>query len=125
MFLDAILHQKVQKILHIVLLVQRLHKKGVRLRIRGQGRKAGFPAPQQMGVVCQSAETPLLGFPEFLRLGLLTDIGFLRGRLAVIEQSKILGQFFRSLFGGEVIQSGGKVDHITVRPAAETVKAAV
>ncbi len=67
LFLDAILHQKVQKILHIVLLVQRLHKKGVRLILRGQGRKAGFPAPQQMGVVCQRAETPLLGFPEFLR----------------------------------------------------------
>lgn len=112
-------------IAYILLSLDCLHKAGVRFFLRGFGRIAGFPLAEQMVVVGQDAKGMVSVRPKFLRFGFLPDIGPSQGCLAVIDQAKILGQFFGGFFGGQIVEPGSEVDHIPIRTAAETVETGI
>ena len=98
------------------------HKAGVRFFLRCLGRIVGLPFFQQIVVIGQYAITPLPVLPKLLCLGFLPDIPPAGRGLTVIDQAKVLCQFLRRFFWGEVKELCSKVDHIASSSAAETVE---
>ena len=94
---------------------------GVRFFLRCAGRTVGFPFFQQIVVIGQYAITPLPVLPKLLCLGFLPDIPPAGRGLTVIDQAKVLCQFLRRLFWGEVKEFCGKVDHIPICTASKAV----
>ena len=80
------------------------------------------PFFQQMVVIGQYAITPLPVLPKLLCLGFLPDISPAGRGLTVIDQAKVLCQFLRRFFWGEVKELCGKVDHIPICTTAKAVE---
>ena len=98
------------------------HKAGVRFLLRCPGRMVGLPFFQQIVVIGQYAITPLPVLTKLLCLGFLPDIPPAGRGLTVIDQAKVLCQFLRRFFWGEVKELCGKVDHIPICTAAKAVE---
>ena len=98
------------------------HKAGVRFLLRCPGRMVALPFFQQMVVIGQYAITPLPILTKLLCLGFLPDIPPAGRGLTVIDQAKVLCQFLRRFFWGEVKELCGKVDHIPICTAAKAVE---
>ena len=81
-----------------------------------------LPFFQQMVVIGQYAITPLPILTKLLCLGFLPDIPPAGRGLTVIDQAKVLCQFLRRFFWGEVKELCGKVDHIPIFTAAKAVE---
>lgn len=81
-----------------------------------------LPIFQQIVVIGQYAITALSILPKLLCLGFLPDISPAGRGLAVIDQAKVLCQFLRRFFWGEVKELCGKVDHIPICTATKAVE---
>lgn len=81
-----------------------------------------LPIFQQIVVIGQYAITALSILPKLLCLGFLPDISPAGRGLTVIDQAKVLCQFLRRFFWGEVKELCGKVDHIPICTAAKAVE---
>lgn len=81
-----------------------------------------LPIFQQIVVIGQYAITALSILPKLLCLGFLPDISPAGRGLTVIDQAKVLCQFLRRFFWGEVKELCGKVDHIPIFTAAKAVE---
>lgn len=81
-----------------------------------------LPIFQQIVVIGQYAVTALSILPKLLCLGFLPDISPAGRGLTVIDQAKVLCQFLRRFFGGEVKELCGKVDHIPICTTAKAVE---
>lgn len=81
-----------------------------------------LPIFQQIVVIGQYAVTALSILPKLLCLGFLPDISPAGRGLTVIDQAKVLCQFLRRFFWGEVKELCGKVDHIPIFTAAKAVE---
>ena len=79
----------------------------------------------QIVVIGQYAITPLPVLPKLLCLVFLPDISPAGRGLTVIDQAKVLCQFLRRFFWGEVKELCGKVDHIPIFTAAKAVESLV
>ena len=84
-----------------------------------------LPIFQQMVIIGQYAVTALSILPKLLCLGFLPDISPAGRGLTVIDQAKVLCQFLRRFFWGEVKELCGKVDHIPIFTAAKAVESLV
>ena len=122
LFFFTFIKKKVQQVLYIGFLLDRFHKTGVRFFLRCPGRIVGLPFFQQIVVIGQYAITPLPILPKLLCLGFLPDIPPAGRSLTVIDQAKVLCQFLRRFFWGEVKELCGKVDHIPICTAAKAVE---
>src|SRR5699024_10531936 len=122
LFLRAVLQEKIQQVARIVLFLNCLHEPGVWSFLRCFGRIVRFPLSEQMIVVSQDTKGMVPVLLELLCLGFLSDIAPPGRGLAVISQAKILGQLLSGLLGGQVVEPGGKVDHVAGGPAAEAVE---
>ena len=125
LFLRAVLQKKIQQIAYIIFSLDCLHEAGVWIFLRRFWGIVGFPFSEQMIVVGQDTKGMVPVLPEFLPLASLPDIAPPGRGLTVISKAKILGQLLGGLPGGEVIEPGGKVDHVAVCAAAETVETGV
>lgn len=81
-----------------------------------------LPIFQQIVVIGQYAITALSILPKLLCLGFLPDISPAGRGLTVIDQAKVLCQFLRRFFWGEVKELCGKVDHIPIFTATKAVE---
>lgn len=81
-----------------------------------------LPIFQQIVVIGQYAITALSILPKLLCLGFLPDISPAGRGLTVIDQAKVLCQFLRRFFWGEVKELCGKVDHIPICTATKAVE---
>lgn len=81
-----------------------------------------LPIFQQIVVIGQYTVTALSILPKLLCLGFLPDISPAGRGLTVIDQAKVLCQFLRRFFWGEVKELCGKVDHIPICTAAKAVE---
>lgn len=81
-----------------------------------------LPIFQQMVIIGQYAVTALSILPKLLCLGFLPDISPAGRGLTVIDQAKVLCQFLRRFFWGEVKEFCGKVDHIPIFTATKAVE---
>lgn len=81
-----------------------------------------LPIFQQIVVIGQYAITALSILPKLLCLVFLPDISPAGRGLTVIDQAKVLCQFLRRFFWGEVKELCGKVDHIPIFTAAKAVE---
>ena len=122
LFFFTFIKKKVQQVLYIGFLLDRFHKAGVRFFLRCSGRIVGLPFFQQIVVIGQYAITLLPILPKLLCLGFLPDISPAGRGLTVIDQAKVLCQFLRRFFWGEVKELCGKVDHIPICTAAKAVE---
>ena len=122
LFFFTFIKKKVQQVLYIGFLLDCFHKAGVRFFLRCPGRTVGFPFFQQIVVIGQYTVTALSILPKLLCLVFLPDISPAGRGLTVIDQAKVLCQFLRRFFWGEVKELCGKVDHIASSSAAETVE---
>ena len=102
MFFFTFIKKKVQQVLYIGFLLDCFHKAGVRFFLRCFGRTVGFPFFQQIVVIGQYAVTALSILPKLLCLVFLPDISPAGRGLTVIDQAKVLCQFLRRFFWGEV-----------------------
>ena len=118
----AVLQEKIQKIAHIVLFLDCLHESGMWIFLRRFGCVVGFPLSEQMVVVGQNAKGMISILFEFLRFRFLPDIVPPGRSLTVISQAKILGQLLGGLFGGQIVEPCGEVDHIAGGSAAKAVE---
>lgn len=84
-----------------------------------------LPIFQQIVVIGQYTVTALSILPKLLCLGFLPDISPAGRGLTVIDQAKVLCQFLRRFFWGEVKELCGKVDHIPIFTAAKAVESLV
>ena len=84
-----------------------------------------LPIFQQMVIIGQYAVTALSILPKLLCLVFLPDISPAGRGLTVIDQAKVLCQFLRRFFWGEVKELFGKVDHIPIFTAAKAVESQV
>ena len=125
LFFFTFIKKKVQQVLYIGFLLDCFHKAGVRFFLRCPGRTVGFPFFQQIVVIGQYAVTALSILPKLLCLGFLPDISPAGRGLTVIDQAKVLCQFLRRFFWGEVKELCGKVDHIPIFTAAKAVESLV
>ena len=80
-----------------------------------------LPIFQQIVVIGQYAVTALSILPKLLCLVFLPDISPAGRGLTVIDQAKVLCQFLRRFFWGEVKELCGKVDHIPICTASKAV----
>ena len=122
LFFFTFIKKKVQQVLYIGFLLDCFHKTGVRFFLRCPGRMVALPFFQQIVVIGQYAITPLPILTKLLCLGFLPDIPPAGRGLTVIDQAKVLCQFLRRFFWGEVKELCSKVDHIASSSAAETVE---
>lgn len=81
-----------------------------------------LPIFQQIVVIGQYAVTALSILPKLLCLVFLPDISPAGRGLTVIDQAKVLCQFLRRFFWGEVKELCGKVDHIPIFTATKAVE---
>lgn len=81
-----------------------------------------LPIFQQIVVIGQYTVTALSILPKLLCLGFLPDISPAGRGLTVIDQAKVLCQFLRRFFWGEVKELCGKVDHIPIFTATKAVE---
>lgn len=81
-----------------------------------------LPIFQQIVVIGQYTVTALSILPKLLYLGFLPDISPAGRGLTVIDQAKVLCQFLRRFFWGEVKELCGKVDYIPIFTAAKAVE---
>lgn len=84
-----------------------------------------LPIFQQIVVIGQYTVTALSILPKLLCLVFLPDISPAGRGLTVIDQAKVLCQFLRRFFWGEVKELCGKVDHIPIFTAAKAVESLV
>ena len=122
LFFFTFIKKKVQQVLYIGFLLDCFHKAGVRFFLRCFGRTVGFPFFQQIVVIGQYAVTALSILPKLLCLVFLPDISPAGRGLTVIDQAKVLCQFLRRFFWGEVKELCGKVDHIPICTATKAVE---
>ena len=122
LFFFTFIKKKVQQVLYIGFLLDCFHKAGVRFFLRCFGRTVGFPFFQQIVVIGQYAVTALSILPKLLCLVFLPDISPAGRGLTVIDQAKVLCQFLRRFFWGEVKELCGKVDHIPIFTATKAVE---
>ena len=125
LFFFTFIKKKVQQVLYIGFLLDCFHKAGVRFFLRCPGRMVNPPFFQQMVVIGQYTIAPLPVLPKLLCLGFLPDIPPAGRGLTVIDQAKVLCQFLRRFFWGEVKELCGKVDHIPIFTAAKAVESLV
>ena len=122
LFFFTFIKKKVQQVLYIGFLLDCFHKTGVQFFLRCLGRMVDPPFFQQMVIIGQYAITPLPVLPKLLCLCFLPDISPAGRGLTVIDQAKVLCQFLRRFFWGEVKELCGKVDHIPICTAAKAVE---
>ena len=82
------------------------------------------PCPEQVEIVGKNTEAAALCFLKLLLRGFLPGLGFfcLSRRLPVlIGKPKVICQLYGGFFLSQPIQGGGKINHITIRTAAEAV----
>ena len=102
LFFFTFIQKKVQQVLYIGFFLDCFHKTGVRFFLQCPGRIVGLPFFQQIVVIGQYAITPLPVLPKLLCLVFLPDIPPAGRGLTVIDQAKVLCQFLRRFFWGEV-----------------------
>jgi prefoldin subunit 5 len=82
------------------------------------------PCPKQVEIIGKDTGAAVLCFLKLFLLGFLPGLGlfYLSRRLPVlIGNSKVLCQLYGGFFLSQPIQSGGKINHIPIRTAAEAV----
>ena len=122
LFLGTAVEKSVQQIAHVLFFLNSLQKARVRVLVRRPGGIVGLPFSEQVVVIRQNAPGVFPIFFPCLRLGFLPDMVSPDRGLAVVSQAKILGQLLGGLLGGQVIETGGEVDHIAGGPAAKAVE---
>ena len=125
LFLGTAVEKSVQQIAHVLFFLNSLQKARVRVLVRRPGGIVGLPFSEQVVVIRQNAPGVFPIFFPCLRLGFLPDMVSPDRGLAVVSQAKILGQLLGGLLGGQVIETGGEVDHVAVCAAAKTVETGV
>ena len=105
-------------------LKEAFHKPGMKGFLREVRDIILSPCPKQVEIIGKDTGAAVLCFLKLFLRGFLPGLGlfYLSRRLPVlIGNSKVLCQLYGGFFLSQPIQSGGKINHIPIRTAAEAV----
>ena len=92
--------------------------------LRGVRGVVRSPCHQQVEIIGKNTEAAALCFLKLLLRGFLPVLGIFclsRQLEVLIGKSEVLCQLYGGFFLSQPIQGGGKINHITIRTAAEAV----